>query len=87
MADDEHQADQEPTASQEAQAPAQETPLAEPMAGGSEAGGRLGELMAKRRGKGLTDSEAEELGKLLAEQEGQPHTSALSLKQASAEGA
>jgi hypothetical protein len=46
--------------------------------GGS--GGRLGELTAKRRTTGLSDAEAEELGTLLAEQEGKPHSSAQSLK-------
>jgi hypothetical protein len=52
-------------------------------AGGS--GGRLEELMAKRRSTGLTDAEAEELGTLLAEQEGKPHSSAQSLKRGPAD--
>ena len=43
-------------------------------------GGRLEELMAKRRTTGLSDAEAEELGTMLAEQEGKPHSSAQSLK-------
>jgi hypothetical protein len=39
---------------------------------------RFSELMAKRKRIGLTDPEAEELGKLVAEREGQSHWSAQS---------
>jgi hypothetical protein len=86
--------EQPPPPGTEPQAPAHETALAEMVpetgpgaiegagaAGGTGGpGGRLEELMAKRRSKGLTDDEAEELGRLLADQEGQPHSSAQSLK-------
>jgi hypothetical protein len=40
--------------------------------------GRFAELMDKRKRIGLTDKEAEELGRLVAEAEGQSHTSAQS---------
>jgi hypothetical protein len=43
-------------------------------------GGRLEELMAKRRSSGLTDREAEELGRLMAEREGKPYSSAQTLR-------
>ena len=36
--------------------------------------------MAKRRTTGLSDAEAEELGTILAEQEGKPYSSAQTLK-------
>src|SRR5207247_10111073 len=59
--------------------PADMTPAAEAtiQRGG---GGRFEELMAKRQSSGLTDPEAEELGRLIAEREGKPHSSAQSLK-------
>jgi hypothetical protein len=38
--------------------------------------------MAKRRGKGLTDPEAEELGRLIAASAGRQHSSARSLREA-----
>jgi hypothetical protein len=94
MADDEQQGDrdltgpggqreQPPPTGTEPQAPAHETALTELTeatgAAGS-GGGRQGELMEKRRTKGLSDAEAEELGELLAQQEGKPHSSAQSLK-------
>jgi hypothetical protein len=65
MADDKHEAEEDPAAG---------------ATGAAGAGGRLGELMAKRRSTGLSDAEAEELGTLLAEQEGKPHSSAQSIK-------
>lgn len=67
----------------EPQAPVHETVLPDPSAGApaGPAGGRMEELMDKRRSKGLTDTEAEELGKLLADQEGKQYSSAQSLKQ------
>jgi hypothetical protein len=43
-----------------------------------EAGGRFSELMSKRKSVGLTDPEAEELGRLVAEREGQSYWSARS---------
>jgi hypothetical protein len=43
--------------------------------------GRLAELMEKRKQIGLTDADAEELGRLVAESEGQSHTSAQSSRQ------
>jgi hypothetical protein len=43
--------------------------------------GRLEELMAKRRDKGLTDPEAEELGRLIAASAGRQHSSARSLRE------
>ena len=46
-------------------------------------GGRFGELMQKRKTLGLTDEEAAELGRLVADQEGQSYWSA----QSSREGA
>jgi hypothetical protein len=60
--------------------PAEATPAAEAtVAGGG--GGRYEQLMAKRQSSGLTDPEAEELGRLIAEREGKPYSSAQSLKQ------
>ncbi len=53
-----------------------------PPAGG---GGRFEELQAKRKEAGLSDAEAEELGRLLAEREGREHSSARSLKGGEAE--
>ena len=38
--------------------------------------GRLQELMEKRRGAGLTDAEADELGRLMAEDAGEPYANA-----------
>ncbi len=55
-------------------------------AGTAGTGGRLEELKAKRRTTGLSDAEAEELGTLLAEQEGKPHSSAQSIKRGPAGG-
>jgi len=86
--------EQPPPPGTEPQAPGHETALADVVpeaaaaaSAGSEAGGapggtggRLEELMAKRRTTGLSDAEAEELGTMLAEQEGKPHSSAQSLK-------
>ena len=43
--------------------------------------GRLAELMDKRKQIGLTDADAEELGRLVAEAEGQSHTSAQSSRE------
>jgi len=94
MADDKHEAEEDPAAEAAgagtpAQAPAHETPPAEAAAGTAGTagtGGRLEELMAKRRTTGLSDAEAEELGTLLAEQEGKPHSSAQSIKRGPAGG-
>lgn len=38
--------------------------------------GRYEELIAKRDGEGLNDEEADELGKLMAEREGEPYANA-----------
>ncbi len=65
--------------------PADITPVAASRVA-SGGGGRFDELMAKRRTTGLTDPEAEELGRLLAEREGQPYSSAQSLKRRGAGG-
>jgi hypothetical protein len=43
--------------------------------------GRLDELMGKRRDTGLTDPEAEELGRLIAASAGRQHSSARSLRE------
>jgi hypothetical protein len=45
--------------------------------------GRFGELMDKRKRVGLTDQEAAELGRLVAEREGQSYWSAQSSKEGS----
>src|SRR5207244_2765061 len=44
-------------------------------------GGRFGELMEKRKRVGLTDEEAAELGRLVAEREGQSYWSAESTRE------
>ncbi|MDP9342191.1 MAG: hypothetical protein M3Q23_08845 [Actinomycetota bacterium] len=88
MADDRQDAEHElareqpPPPGTQSQGPAHETALPDAAAGAGGAGGsRTDELMAKRRTKGLTDAEAEELGEILAEQEGKPYSSAQTLKQ------
>jgi hypothetical protein len=82
--------EQPPPPGTQPQAPAHDTALTEleseagsgtPGAAGG-TGGRLDELMGKRRTEGLSDAEAEELGKLLADQEGKEYSSAQSLKRA-----
>jgi len=47
-------------------------------------GGRFGELMHKRKTVGLTDEEAAELGRLVADQEGQSYWSAQSSREGAA---
>jgi len=53
------------------------TTRADPGAGGA----RFDELVAKRRSEGLSDHEADELGRLMAEREGREWTSSRSLKE------
>jgi hypothetical protein len=49
----------------------------------AQGGDRFSELMSKRKRLGLTDKEAEELGRLVAEREGQSHWSAQSSREES----
>jgi hypothetical protein len=48
---------------------------------------RFDELKEKRRSKGLTDEEADELGKMLAEQAGKPYSNARHLPPEEEKGA